>query len=90
MSAFANQIAEVSCLVIEAAMRIRLIELDSSVVNVVNRRASRIPPARMNQRISTWTAEQRIAMAQQVETGMELRHAVLMLRLKESEIVDTP
>lgn len=86
--ALADEIAEVVGFVVEAAGGVGLIKLDNVAVEIVDRGASRIPPVGMKQSVAAWCAEQGVAAAEQVDAGVKLRHAALVLGLDEGEVVD--
>lgn len=87
--AVTNQIAEVVRFVVEAARSIGLIEIDDAAINIVDGGAGGIPPVGMEQYVAARCAEQGVAAAEQVDAGVKLGHAALVLGLDEGEVVDT-
>src|SRR5665213_2342627 len=87
--ALAYQSAEVFCLVVEAAIFERFIQNDLAAVIRMNRRSPGIPPIGMQNCVATRTAQERVAVTEQIKAGMKLRHSSVVFSLEQSEIIDT-
>src|SRR5882672_4391387 len=77
----ADKLAEVFRLVVESAMRERLVENHFATVDVMDGCTGWVPPVGVNSYAATRRGEQGIAQAEQIETGVQLRHAALVLGL---------
>ena len=86
--AVTNQIAEVAGFVVEAAGSVGLVEFNNAALNVVDGGAGGVPPIGMEQNVAARCAEQGVAAAKQIDAGVKLGHAALVLRLDEGEVVD--
>ena len=88
-----KEAAEVGGLVVEAAVQERLVQNHSTenlaAVQVVNGGASGVPPVGVDADVAAGRTEHGIAVAEEVEAGMQLRHAALVLGLEDGEVVDT-
>src|SRR5690349_11071037 len=84
----ANQFAEVRGLVVQAAAFERRIELDDASIDVAHRRARRVPPVLVNRDVTQRARDERIALAEQVQSAKELRDAVLVAAVEARERVD--
>ena len=73
--------------VIESTVRERFIQEGLAAVGVVNCGAPWIPPVGLKQDVSEGAAEQGVAAAEQVESGVKLGHAALVLGLDERKVV---
>ncbi len=82
---FPYQIAEVGSLIIEPTMGERLIEIHNPTVDVMNSGLSGIPPIGMEQNIAAWSAQEGVAAAEQVNTGVQLCHATFVFGLHEAK-----
>src|SRR6185437_15991521 len=87
--ALADEIAEVFGFVVEAAVCVGFVEEDFAAVHVMHGGANWIPPVCMEKYVSAWRAEQGIATAEQIEAGVKLGHASLVLGLEDGEVIDT-
>src|SRR6202012_1971016 len=83
-----DQFAEVIGLVVEACRFKRNIKFDDPTVNIADGCPHRIPPVLVNRDVAARAAQQRIALAREIEPGVELGHAALMLGLEQREVVD--
>src|ERR1017187_4716644 len=72
-------------LVVKSAADERLLQLDFSAVEVMDGGADGVPPVGVEVNVASRSREQGIALAQQVEAGVELRHAAFMLDLNEGQ-----
>ena len=84
----ANEIAEVGGFIVESAGRVGFVKLDDAAADGVDSGAFRIPPIGMKENVAARAAEQRISAAAEVDAGVELRHAALVFRLEDGEVVD--
>lgn len=83
----AEEIAEVRDFVVEAAGGEGLVQFDLSAVEVVDGGAERIPPVGVEEDVAARPAKHGIPVAEEVDPGVKLGHAVLVLGLEEGEVV---
>jgi len=81
-------LAEVVGLVIESAGLEGLVEFDCAAVEVVDGGAGGVPPVGVDEYVAAGGGEQGVAVAEEVEAGVELGHAAFVLGVDEGEGVD--
>ena len=83
--ACADQVAEMVGLVVKTTVTEGLFQFNFAGVAIVNGGADGIPPVGVEDHVAAGGCEQRIALAEQVEAGIELGHAALVLGLDEGQ-----
>lgn len=87
-ASLAQEPAEVVCLVVESAGGEGLVKLDDTAVEIVDGGAGGVPPVGVNEYVAARCGEDGVAAAEQIESGVELGHAVAVLGLDEGEGVN--
>ena len=83
-----EEIAEVGDLIIKAPCGVGLVQFGLASVQVVDSGTERIPPVGVEEDVAARPAKQGIPVAEKVDPGVKLCHAMLVLGLEEGEVVD--
>ena len=87
--ALSYQLAEMFRLVIEAAGSVRLIQFNHTTIDVVHRCPRRVPPVRVDDYEAARSGKDRISVAEQVDSGVKLRHSALVFGLENGKGINT-
>lgn len=84
----ANEIAEVGGFIVETAGGEGLVELDDAAVEVVDGGARGVPPVGVDENVAERGGEQGVPVREQIEAGVELGKAALVLGVDDGEGID--
>lgn len=83
-----DEVTEVVGLVIEPAVQEGLVQFDFAAIDIVDSGSDGIPPIGVEQDVAAGSREQGIALAEEIQSGIELGHAAFVFGLDEGQGID--